>query len=82
MWFETMTAAEARMDDLRREAEERVRVARLLDGTAPTRRPGPIRHAAAIALAAVSRGSAVAVRRLDACLGDDLGRQLAAADRA
>lgn len=45
-------------------------------------RPRPVRHAAALGLAAVSRISAGAVRRLDRCLADDLGRQLAAADRA
>lgn len=35
------------------------------------------RRLTAIALAAFSRGSAAAVRRLDDCVADDLGRSLA-----
>ncbi|HYH91931.1 MAG TPA: hypothetical protein VD763_02140 [Candidatus Saccharimonadales bacterium] len=35
-------------------------------------RPSAMRHALAVAFAAISRGSAVAVRRLDGCLADDL----------
>ncbi len=36
-----------------------------------------IRRPIAVALAAVSRGSAAAARRLDDCVADDLGRPLA-----
>jgi hypothetical protein len=36
----------------------------------------PIRRSLALALAALSRGSAAAVRRLDDCVADDLGRAL------
>jgi hypothetical protein len=36
-----------------------------------------IRRSVAIALAALSRGAAAAVRRLDDCVADDLGRALA-----
>jgi hypothetical protein len=36
-----------------------------------------VRHPVAIVLAAFSRGSAAAVRRLDDCVADDLGRSLA-----
>jgi hypothetical protein len=36
-----------------------------------------VRRLAALGLAAVSRGSAAAVRRLDDCVADDLGRSLA-----
>ena len=46
--------------------------------------PGPdrwsrLRHPAAVALAALSRGSASAARRLDDCVADDLSRSFAAA---
>ena len=46
--------------------------------------PGPnrwsrLRHPAAVAFAALSRGSATAARRLDDCVADDLSRSLAAA---
>ena len=37
----------------------------------------PIRRSMALALAALSRGSAAVVRRLDDCVADDLGRALA-----
>ena len=40
-------------------------------------RPSRIRRSAALGLAALSRGSAAAVRRLDDCVADDLGRALA-----
>jgi hypothetical protein len=36
-----------------------------------------LRRPAALILAALSRGSAAAVRRLDDCVADDLGRSLA-----
>jgi len=36
-----------------------------------------IRRPIAVVLAAVSRGSAAAARRLDECVADDLGRSLA-----
>ena len=36
-----------------------------------------VRRSLAQALAAVTRGSASAVRRLDSCIADDLGRTLA-----
>ena len=39
--------------------------------------PSVIRRSAARVFAAVSRGSAAAVRRLDECVADDLGRALA-----
>jgi hypothetical protein len=43
-------------------------------------RPSRLRRPVALVLAALSRGSAVAVRRLDECVADDLGRSLAAAE--
>jgi hypothetical protein len=46
-------------------------------GTASTGRPPRLRRATALILAAVSRGSAAAVRRLDDCVAEDLGRALA-----
>ncbi len=42
--------------------------------------PSVVRRSAARLLAAVSRGSAAAVRRLDACVADDLGRALGSAE--
>jgi len=41
------------------------------------RRPTRARRLTAIALAALSRGTAGVVRRLDDCVADDLGRALA-----
>jgi hypothetical protein len=41
-------------------------------------RPSVVRRRLAIALAAVSRSSAAAVRRLDDCLADELAGRLAA----
>jgi hypothetical protein len=42
--------------------------------------PSAVRRSTARVLAAVSRGSAAAVRRLDACVADDLGRALASSE--
>ena len=42
--------------------------------------PSHVRRGMALALAALSRGSAAAVRRLDECVADDLGRALAPSD--
>ncbi len=39
--------------------------------------PSRLRRPAALALAALSRGSAAAARRLDDCVAEDLGRALA-----
>jgi hypothetical protein len=39
--------------------------------------PSLLRRSLARAFAALSRGSALAVRRLDECVADDLGRSLA-----
>ena len=58
-----------------REAVE-ARQAAALSATG-TDRPGFARRALAHGLAAVSRGSAAAVRRLDDVVADDLGRALA-----
>lgn len=47
---------------------------------AAARNPAPpsiLRRSLARSLAAVSRGSAAVVRRLDGCIADDLGRSLA-----
>ena len=45
---------------------------------AQTPRPSRVRRSAALVLAAFSRGTAAAVRRLDDCVADDLSRSLAA----
>jgi hypothetical protein len=42
--------------------------------------PSRLRRPAALIFAAVSRGSAAAVRRLDDCVAEDLGRSLAATE--
>ena len=39
-----------------------------------------VRRSAALLFAALSRGSAAAVRRLDECVADDLGRALASSE--
>jgi hypothetical protein len=63
-----------------REREQRQR--RLLSEvhSAQPAHPSRVRHSAAMALASLSRGSAAAVRRLDDCVADDLGRALAPTD--
>jgi len=43
-------------------------------------RPSRIRRSIALVLASLSRASAWAVRRLDECVADDLGRALAPAE--
>ena len=45
-----------------------------------TPQPSRLRRPAALALAALSRGTAAAVRRLDDCVADDLSRSLAATE--
>lgn len=49
---------------------------RLLRDPDGGRRLTGLRHPVALVLAAFSRGSAAAVRRLDECVADDLGRAL------
>ena len=61
----------------RREADHR-RLEALVKGT--VHGISPVRRIAAQVLVAISRSSASAVRRLDACLADDLGRALAPTD--
>ena len=46
-----------------------------------TSHPSPLRRPVARLLAALSRGSAAAVRRLDDCIADDLGRSLAPSEQ-
>jgi hypothetical protein len=43
-------------------------------------KPSRLRRRAALVLAAMSRGTAAAVRRLDDCVADDLSRSLAATE--
>ena len=61
----------------RREADHRRLVALVT-----AHEPSSVRRLAAQILVAISRASASAVRRLDACLADDLGRALAPTDGA
>ena len=60
--------------DRARAADEDRRARAVVDGR-PSQ-PSALRLALAHGLAAVSRGSASAVRRLDDCVADDLGRSL------
>ena len=46
-----------------------------------TGHPSRLRRPIALVLAALSRGSAAAVRRLDDCIADDLGRSLAPSEQ-
>jgi hypothetical protein len=64
--------------DRAREAHAASRAARIASGLPA--RPSVMRHALANGLALGSPGSAAAVRRLDDCVADDLGRSLAASD--
>ncbi len=57
---------------------------RLLLAEAPddlSSHPSRLRRPVARVLAALSRGSAAAVRRLDDCIADDLGRSLAPSEQ-
>jgi hypothetical protein len=67
----------AELDWERRAAAARRSLARQFRATREPR-PSPVRRRLAIALAAVSRSSAAAVRRLDDCLADELAGRLAA----
>lgn len=61
--------------DREREARQAHLVSEVMAGRPA--RPSRLRRPAALALAALSRGSAFVVRRLDDCVADDLGRALA-----
>ena len=66
------------IDRMRERANEGAEARRLAIAIAAGRDRSPVRRRVALALAGVSRASAAGVRRLDSCLADDLGRQLAA----
>jgi hypothetical protein len=61
-----------------REARQRELVRLAREGR--PERPSALRRGLARATAAVSLGAAAATRRLDDCVADDLGRNLAVAD--
>ena len=65
--------------EVTRDRERGDRQRRLLADARPyqPRRPSRVRRATALAFATLSRGAAAAVRRLDECVADDLGRALA-----
>jgi hypothetical protein len=65
--------------DREREIRNRLILAQAPDDL--TSHPSPLRRPVARALAALSRGSAAAVRRLDDCIADDLGRSLAPSEQ-
>lgn len=62
-------------NDRSREAAEAYRAATFRANQ--PERPSAVRQGLAHGLAAVSRSSAILVRRLDECVADDLGRSLA-----
>ncbi len=66
------------LDRMRERADKGAEAQRLAMAVAAGRDRSPVRRRIALALAGVSRVSAAGVRRLDSCLADDLGRQLAA----
>lgn len=68
------------IDNERRAAAARHSIARSVVAAAGPQR-SPVRRRLALGLAAVSRTSAGAVRRLDACLADDLAAGLAPSSR-
>jgi len=64
--------------EVSRDRERETRLHRLLaqEGFDRPNRPSRLRRPAALAFAALSRGSAAAVRRLDDCVAEDLGHAL------
>jgi hypothetical protein len=76
----TMYALEVAHDREREARQDRLVALVRRSGVTPIARPSRLRRPAARALAAVSRGSASAVRRLDGRVADDLGRSLNPAD--
>ena len=64
--------------EVSKDRERELKLRRLLAEARAERpnRPSRLRRPAALVLAALSRGSAAAVRRLDDCVADDLGRSL------
>jgi len=72
----TLYALEVSRDRQRELNEERL----IAEASTPgSNRWSRLRHPAAVAFAALSRGSASAARRLDDCVADDLSRSFAAA---
>jgi len=69
--------------EVSRDRDHEIRNRLLLEGAPDdlTSRPSRLRRPVALALAALSRGSAAAVRRLDDCIADDLGRSLAPSEQ-
>ena len=65
--------------DREQEIRNRLLLAKASDDV--TSHPSRLRRPAARVLAALSRGSAAAVRRLDDCIADDLGRALAPSEQ-
>ena len=64
--------------EVSRDRQRDARAARLLaEAREGEARTSLIRRPVAVALAALSRGSAAAARRLDECVADDLGRSFA-----
>ncbi len=69
---------ELALDCMRERASEGDAARRLALGGPSDREPVTVRRRLALALAGVSRASAAGVRRLDACLADDLAGDFAA----
>lgn len=77
MYLWTIYALEVGRDREREARHDRLVAEAQAARTPLTARPSRLRRSAALALAALSRGSAGAVRRLDDCVADDLARSLA-----
>jgi hypothetical protein len=69
--------------EVSRDRDHEIRNRLLLEEAADdhTGHPSRLRRPIALVLAALSRGSAAAVRRLDDCIADDLGRSLAPSEQ-
>jgi hypothetical protein len=76
----TFYALEVARDREREARNHRLAIDAQAGATSSTTRPSRLRRGTALVLAAVSRGSASAVRRLDDCVAEDLGRALAATE--
>lgn len=82
MWYGSIEMVEELIRERHRDAIHDALVAEARRANrAAGQRGGPVRHALALGFAGLSRLSAAAVRRLDGCLADDLGRRMVTGDR-
>ncbi len=76
----TLYALEVMRDREREARNDRLAAEFRAASVSVAERPSRLRRPAALIFAAVSRGSAAAVRRLDDCVAEDLGRSMAATE--